>query len=83
MSIRCRGPGARHLVRFSAQARLWQGQQIVGTTSIDDPAIQHLEVIAAWHAQLHVPHRLPAEYHDDDSAWSWRGRVKDVRRQRA
>lgn len=68
---------------FSSHAKLWQGEQIVGITPIDDPAIQQLEVIAAWHAQHHIPHRLTAEYHNDDSAWSWRGRVVDVRRQRS
>lgn len=67
---------------FTSQVRLWKGAEVLGTTSIDDPSIQELEVIAAWCAQHHIPHRLPAEFNDDSEGWSWRGRVKDMRRQR-
>lgn len=68
---------------FSTQAWLWRGAHAFGHTTIDDPSIQQLEVIGAWDAEYHIAQRLPAEFNDDELGWQWRGRVADIRLQRA
>jgi hypothetical protein len=54
---------------------------VLGTTQVHDPAIQDLEIIAAYHAVFHVPTRLRADFTQSEDAWSaggsiWRERCK-------
>jgi hypothetical protein len=52
-------------------------------TSVDDPAIQHLELAAAWDAEYHVPERLAVEFGDREPAPYALGNVAFMRRQMA
>ena len=53
------------------EVTLWKGAAVLGTTQVHDPAIQDLEIIAAYDAVFHVPTRLRAESRDTlpTSAW--------------
>lgn len=52
-----------------------------GVTSVDDPAIQGLELAAAWDAEHHVPARLAVEFGDREAAPFALGNVAFMRRQ--
>lgn len=59
---------------------VWSGGQACRTTSVDDPAIQELEIIAAWDAVSHVPKRLTADFGAEPPTWHiggpvWRQRL--------
>ncbi len=62
------------------EVTLWQGDAIVGTTQAHDPAIQNLEVIAAYDATSHVPGRLRLDFLQSPDAWSAGGTVWRERR---
>jgi len=49
-------------------------------TTIDDPAVQELEVAASWHAMQHVPGRLKADYGQEAVEWHIGGPVWRERR---
>lgn len=50
-------------------------------TSADDPAIQHLELAAAWDAEYHVPERLAVVFGDKQPAPYALGNVAFMRQQ--
>ena len=59
---------------------VWSGGKACRTTSVDDPAIQELEVMAAWDAVSHIPKRLTADFGAEHSTWHvggpvWRQRL--------
>ncbi|MCQ9377664.1 hypothetical protein [Methyloversatilis sp. XJ19-49] len=58
---------------------LWKGSTVIGSTKVHDPAIQDLEVIAAYDAVHHVPNRLQADFTQSDSAWSAGGTIRRER----
>jgi hypothetical protein len=49
-------------------------------TTIDDPAIQNLEIAASWHAVHHIPERLKADFGTEIAAWYVGGPVWRERR---
>lgn len=53
---------------FTSTATVWLNQDARGgptyDTQIDDPAIQEMEIAAAWDASAHVPKRLRLDYGD-------------------
>lgn len=61
---------------------LWRGNVEVGTTKVHDPEIQSLEVVAAFDAIYHVPHRLRADFADDKDDWLAGGTVRRHRLQK-
>jgi hypothetical protein len=52
-------------------------------TFVDDPAIQHLELAAAWDAEYHVPERLAVVFGDKQPAPYSLGNVAFMREQLA
>lgn len=67
---------------------VWKGAEIVNETRVEDPAIQNLELMAAWDAQYHIPARLTADFGAEEPGWDvggpiWRERkVKEERAKR-
>ena len=65
---------------------VWIGQVQNGLTRVEDPAIQNLEIIAAWDAVYHIPARLAVDYAPDEAihtvanAWSIGGPIWRERR---
>ena len=59
---------------------VWSGGKASHTTSIDDPAIQELEVMAAWDAVSHIPERLTADFGAEAPTWYVGGPVWRQRR---
>jgi hypothetical protein len=51
-------------------------------TRVEDPAIQHYEIIAAWDAEYHIPERLTADYGAERAAWHVGGPIWRERRTR-
>lgn len=49
-------------------------------TRVEDPAIQDLEIIAAWDAVAHVPARLKADYGTEQAEWHVGGPIWRHRR---
>jgi hypothetical protein len=47
---------------------------------IENPTIQHYEIMAAWDAQHHIPERLAADYGAEPAAWHVGGPVWRERR---
>jgi hypothetical protein len=64
------------------EVTLWRGGTIVKTTQVHDPAIQDLEIIAAYDAVFHVPSRLRADFTRAHDAWSAGGTVWRERRKK-
>ena len=62
------------------EVTLWKGGKILKTTRVDDPEIQHFEIIAAYDAAFHVPRRLRTDFTQADDAWSVGGSVLRHRR---
>ncbi len=59
---------------------VWSRGKACRTTSVDDPTIQELEVIAAWDAVSHIPKRLTADFGIEPPTWHvggpvWRQRL--------
>jgi hypothetical protein len=52
-------------------------------TTVDDPAIQNLEVAAAWGAVDHIPKRLEADFGAEPGEWYIGGPIWRERRYRA
>jgi hypothetical protein len=73
---------------FTLDVQVWRGSSVVMTTRVEDPAIQHLEIIAAWDAEHHVPLRLLVDFAPEEAAtisgdvWSVGGPVWRQRRVR-
>ena len=44
-------------------------------TSVENPAIQNMEVIASWDAEYHIPARLTADFGKEEAAWHVGGPV--------
>lgn len=67
---------------------VWQGGTPSHETSVDDPAIQMLEIMAVWDAEYHIPERLVADFGEEEASWHvggpvWRERrVKEERLRR-
>lgn len=61
------------------EVTLWKGDKTIGTRRLEDPAIQHLEIIAVYDALEHVPERLQADYNEGASAWKAGGTVRRER----
>jgi hypothetical protein len=67
---------------------VWQGGTPSHETSVDDPAIQMLEIMAVWDAEYHIPQRLTADFCAEEASWHvggpiWRERrVKEERSRR-
>jgi hypothetical protein len=73
---------------FTLEVQVWRGSDVIGKTRVEDPAIQHLEIIAAWDAGHHVPLRLLVDFAPEEAAtissnvWSVGGPVWRQRRVR-
>lgn len=63
----------------TTQVTLWRGSEVIGQTIVSDPAIQQLEIIAAYDAVTHVPQRLQAEYEQSPDSWRVGGTVRQHR----
>jgi hypothetical protein len=48
---------------------VWKGAETIGDTRVEDPAIQELELMAAWDAQYHIPARLTADFGAEEPVW--------------
>jgi hypothetical protein len=59
---------------------VWCGSNQQYDTRVEDPAIQNLEVIAAWDAEYHIPERLTADFGIETAGWSVGGPVWRERR---
>lgn len=65
---------------------IWQDGAPAFDTRADDPAIQAIELMAVWDAEAHIPHRLTADFGEEEVAWHvggpiWRERL--IREERA
>ena len=59
---------------------VWENGRPNGDCRIEHPSIQHLEIIAVWDAEYHLPERLTADYGAEPAAWHvggpvWRERL--------
>ncbi|MGM5056082.1 hypothetical protein ACD589_15540 [Rhizobium sp. 814_E9_N1_1] len=67
---------------------VWEGGTPSHETSVDDPAIQMMEIMAVWDAEYHIPQRLTADFCAEEASWHvggpiWRERrVKEERSRR-
>lgn len=57
------------------EVTLWKGNSVIAKTKVHDPAIQDLEIIAAYDAIYHVPNRLHADFAQPKNAWSSGGSI--------
>ena len=64
------------------EVTLWKGGTVLRTTQVHDPAIQHLEVIAAYDAVFHVPSRVKADFTQTLDTWSVGGSIWRERRKK-
>ena len=48
---------------------VWAGGKPSHETRVEDPAIQNMEIIAAWDAEHHIPPRLTADFGEEAAAW--------------
>jgi len=48
---------------------VWQGDEPLTETRVEDPAIQDLELMSVWDAEQHIPERLTADYGAEESSW--------------
>lgn len=61
---------------------IWKGGEIVKTTEVHDPEIQHHEIIAAYDAVFHVPSRLRSDFEGGPEAWKAGGSIWRERRKK-
>jgi hypothetical protein len=69
---------ARLLVQwpsFTLEVDIWKGVTVIRRTTVDDPEIQRLEVMATYDAEHHVPARLQADFDEGPDAWRAGGSV--------
>ncbi|PSJ60398.1 hypothetical protein [Pseudaminobacter soli (ex Li et al. 2025)] len=59
---------------------VWQGGAPSHQTSVDDPAIQMMEIMAVWDAEFHIPQRLAADFCTEEAPWHVGGPVWRERR---
>lgn len=59
---------------------VWSAGKASHTTRVEDPAIQDLEIVAAWDAIDHIPKRLTADFGIEPAAWHVGGPVWRQRR---
>jgi hypothetical protein len=59
---------------------VWEGTETVLETRVEDPAIQDLELIAAWDAEHHIPARLTADFGVEAPSWDVGGPIWRERR---
>ena len=59
---------------------VWGGGRASYDTTIDDPAIQDMEIIAGWDAIYHIPKRLTADFGAEPAEWHVGGPVRRQRR---
>jgi hypothetical protein len=52
-----------------------EGAETVHETRVEDPAIQNLELCAAWDAQYHIPARLTADFGAEEPGWDVGGPI--------
>lgn len=48
-------------------------------TRVEDPAIQDMEIMAAWDAEAHVPPRLAADFGEEEAPWRIGGPIRRER----
>ena len=48
---------------------VWEGAETIQETRVEDPAIQDVELMAAWDAQDQVPARLTADFGAEEPSW--------------
>lgn len=48
-------------------------------TRVEDPAIQDMEIMAAWDAEAHVPSRLAADFGEEEAPWHVGGPIRRER----
>ena len=60
---------------FTLKVTVWSTDGNYDTT-VDDPQIQDLEIIAAWDAVHHIPERLTADFGEEQPEWYVGGPVK-------
>lgn len=48
-------------------------------TRVEDPAIQNMEIMAAWDAEAHIPPRLTADYGEEEAPWHVGGPISRER----
>lgn len=49
------------------------------STRVEDPAIQDMEIMAAWDAEAHVPSRLAADFGEEEAPWHVGGPIRRER----
>ena len=59
---------------------VWCDGEASSETVVDDPAIQHAELMAVWDAQQHIPARLTADFGAEEAAWHVGGPIWRERR---
>lgn len=59
---------------------IWEGAETTHETRVEDPAIQHLELMAVWDAQEHIPARLNADFGVEEPEWDIGGPIWRERR---
>ncbi|MGV1770783.1 hypothetical protein ACQZ6B_11470 [Agrobacterium vitis] len=60
---------------FTLKVTVWRDGVPSYDTTIDNPAIQMLEVMAVWDAEYHIPARLTADFYPDEALWHVGGPV--------
>jgi len=59
---------------------VWRGDTLSHETMVHDPAIQDMEIIAAWDAEHHIPKRLTADFGAEPAEWHIGGPIWRERR---
>jgi hypothetical protein len=59
---------------------VWLDGKPVRVTSVDDPSIQDMELIAGWDAEYHIPARLTADFGVEQAEWHVGGPIRRERR---
>lgn len=57
---------------------VWTGDR-TWDTRVEDPAIQDMEIMAAWDAEAHVPARLAADFGEEQAPWHIGGPIRRER----
>ena len=59
---------------------IWLGDRSDHETTVDDPAIQDMELMAVWDAEEHIPARLAADFGAEQAEWHVGGPIWRERR---
>lgn len=59
---------------------VWEGEETIQETRVEDPAIQDVELMAVWDAEYHIPARLTADFGAEAPEWHIGGPIWRERR---